>query len=33
MEFVRLADDVTIAHHRVLEMNFIPGGYMILTKV
>ena len=29
MEFVGHVDDVIAAHHRVLEMNFIPRGYMI----
>ena len=33
MEFVHVADDVTVAHHRVSGMNFIPGGYMIPAKV
>ena len=33
MEFVRLADNITAAHYRVLGMNFIPDGYTILAEV
>ena len=33
MKFVRHADNVTVAHHRVLGMNSIPSGYMILAAV
>ena len=32
-EFIRHANDVVAAHHRVSGMNFIPGGYTISAAV
>ena len=33
MEFVRHADDISAAHHKVSGMNFILGGYTISIVV
>ena len=33
VEFVRHVDNVVAAHHRVMEMNFIPGGYTMPAAV
>ena len=33
LETVRSEEDVHVAHHRVLGMNFIPGGYTIPASV
>ena len=33
MEFVRHANNITIAHHRVSGMNFIPDGYTIPATI
>ena len=33
LEIVCSEEDVHAAHHRVLGMNFIPGGYVVLPSV